>query len=219
MNKETEQLLNPVMASIQLTTIVKVSAILIYELGDGSTEIHVNCQPFSTEEYSVEAYFHGDFSEEELNVYRSSFAVNKIIKLTGDYRFFAGEGLILYHPTVEELEPPVAMELKRFFRKIRVWMDDVRSMPATFDEHIRTAPEAIALLESGCVKSISLDHDLGDEKNGTGYDVAVAIERGAHDGTIPPLKVCIHSANPVGRKNMTAAITNAKKYWASEVEV
>ena len=36
--------------------------------------------------------------------------------------------------------------------------------------------EAIALLESGAVEELSLDHDLGDDERGTGYDVVLWIE-------------------------------------------
>jgi len=33
--------------------------------------------------------------------------------------------------------------------------------------------EAIALLETGQVRELSLDHDLGDDTRGTGYDVVL----------------------------------------------
>ena len=35
----------------------------------------------------------------------------------------------------------------------------------------------IALLEAGNVTEISLDHDLGDDDRGTGYDVILWIEQ------------------------------------------
>jgi len=96
---------------------------------------------------------------------------------------------------------------------MKVWLDDERKMPEGFDIHVFTAREAITLLATGKVTFISLDHDLGDEKNGTGYDVACYLEEAAFSETIGPLQVQIHSANPVGRMRMQQAIENAKIYW------
>jgi len=97
---------------------------------------------------------------------------------------------------------------------MKVWLDDERPMPPEFDRHAKTADEAIALLESGSVTFISLDHDLGEAKNGTGYDVACFIEYGAYSRLLAPIEVLIHSANPVGRMRMEQAIINAKYYWS-----
>lgn len=100
---------------------------------------------------------------------------------------------------------------------MKVWLDDVREMPSNFDIHVKTANEAIALLKTGNVICISLDHDLGDHYAtccGTGYQVAKFIEEKAHLGTLPKLQWFIHSANPVGRKNMIAALQRADLYWS-----
>lgn len=97
---------------------------------------------------------------------------------------------------------------------IKVWLDDERPMPAGFDRHVRTANEAIDIIKSGGVSLISLDHDLGEDSNGTGYDVAKFIEEGAFLGTVPPMEVRVHSANPVGASRMRMCIENAKRYWA-----
>ena len=95
----------------------------------------------------------------------------------------------------------------------RVWLDDERPMPEGFDLHVKTAREAISLIKSGVVHSISLDHDLGDDANGTGYDVAKFIEEGAFQGSIAPMEISVHSANPVGSNNMRKCIDNAKRFW------
>ena len=95
----------------------------------------------------------------------------------------------------------------------KVWLDDERPMPSDFHMHVKTATEAIAVLESMPVSVISLDHDLGEGSAGTGYEVATYIEQSAYNGTIDPIEVRIHSANPVGRQNMAAAIANAQRYW------
>lgn len=82
---------------------------------------------------------------------------------------------------------------------MRIWLNDGRAMPPEFDRHVKTADEAIVFLESGTVTLISLDYDLGDSKNGTGYDVACFIEHGAYSRLLAPIEVLLHSANPVGR--------------------
>lgn len=97
----------------------------------------------------------------------------------------------------------------------KVWLDDERPMPEGFDKHVRTAGDAMDLLKSGGVSFISLDHDLGNDSNGTGYDVAKFIEEGAFLGTVPPMDVRVHSANPVGAAKIRMCIENAKKYWRS----
>lgn len=96
---------------------------------------------------------------------------------------------------------------------VRLWLDDLRPMPKGFDLHVRTATEAIEVLGSGLVSGISLDHDLGAEENGTGYDVAKFIEERAYYGTLDPMDVEVHSANPVGAKNMQRCIDNANRFW------
>jgi hypothetical protein len=61
--------------------------------------------------------------------------------------------------------------------------------------------------------STSLDHDLGDDSNGTGYNVACYIEEAAYTGQLRPQEIYIHSANPVGRMNKESAIARAKENW------
>lgn len=86
-------------------------------------------------------------------------------------------------------------------------------MPAGFTLHARTSREAIDALTIGGVSVISLDHDLGDEANGTGYDVAKFIEEGAFHGTLAPIETKIHSANPVGASRMKMCLDNARRFW------
>lgn len=103
---------------------------------------------------------------------------------------------------------------------MKVWLDDVREKPPDLDYHARTAAEAIRLLESKVVQLISLDHDLGDDENGTGYEVAKWIEARAFawgqgdEGGLSPLVWAVHSQNPVGHGNMTQALRNADRFWA-----
>ncbi len=87
---------------------------------------------------------------------------------------------------------------------MKVFLDDERGAPRTWTR-VRTATEAIALLNAGVVEEISLDHDLGDDRAGTGYDVLLWIERAVVErGFIPPL-LWIHTANSPARDRMLAA--------------
>jgi hypothetical protein len=68
--------------------------------------------------------------------------------------------------------------------------------------------EAIALLQTSQVTEISLDHDLGDDDRGTGYDVLLWIEEAMRlRGFVPPRRH-VHSANPAARVRMLAAMAS-----------
>ena len=88
---------------------------------------------------------------------------------------------------------------------MRVFLDDERTTP---DGWVRVywPDEAIALLETGQVDELSLDHDLGDDQRGTGYDVVLWVEEAvALRGFLPP-KMSVHSANSSARQKMQAGI-------------
>lgn len=96
---------------------------------------------------------------------------------------------------------------------MKVYLDDERPTPEGW-HRVYTANEAITLLRAGVVEDISLDHDLGDDqKFGTGYDVASFIEEQAFLGEMNRVRWFIHSANPVGRANMKAALERADDFW------
>lgn len=96
---------------------------------------------------------------------------------------------------------------------MKIWLDDIREKPADFDIWLKSADAAIHALGSGGVTVISLDHDLGDESEKTGYDVAKYIEEAAYKKLLAPVKVLIHSGNPVGRRNIQRAINRAQLFW------
>ncbi len=88
---------------------------------------------------------------------------------------------------------------------MRIFLDDERATP---DGWVRVfwPDEAIALLEAGGVTDLSLDHDLGDDERGTGYDVVLWIEEAvATRGFVPP-RMAVHSANSSARVKMEAGI-------------
>lgn len=107
---------------------------------------------------------------------------------------------------------------------IDLWLDDRRDPNSPETQQIygskpgmtwaKTAQEAISILASGNVRSISFDHDLGPrELVGDGHQVANYIERQAYDGTLPRLQWRVHSDNGVGRDNIIRAMTSAERFW------
>lgn len=88
---------------------------------------------------------------------------------------------------------------------MKIYLDDLRPAPPGWTL-VAWPDEVISLLRSGKVTDLSLDHDLGDDQRGTGYDVLLWIEEAvAIDGFIPP-KITVHSANPAAVLRMEAAL-------------
>lgn len=88
---------------------------------------------------------------------------------------------------------------------MKVYLDDERRAPEGW-RRVETAAEAIALLESGEVRELSLDHDLGDDAQGTGYDVVLWIEQAvALRGFVPP-RIHVHTANVSARRKMEQGV-------------
>lgn len=88
---------------------------------------------------------------------------------------------------------------------MRIYLDDQRSAPHGW---VRAywPQEVIWLLENATVETISLDHDLGDDQRGTGYDVILWIEEAVATRGYKPPTILIHSANPPARFRMEAGI-------------
>lgn len=88
---------------------------------------------------------------------------------------------------------------------MKVFLDDLRPAP---DGWVRVfwPDEAIALLKTGKVTDISLDHDLGDDQQGTGYDVLLSIEEAVATDNFKVPRMIVHSANPAAKARMEAAV-------------
>ncbi len=85
---------------------------------------------------------------------------------------------------------------------------------------VKSAFEAITLLETGHVVEMSLDFDLGDPNEvGDGYMVAVWIEERAatDDDYVPPI-LHVHSSNVGGRPRLEAAIASIELIVAKRSE-
>lgn len=78
---------------------------------------------------------------------------------------------------------------------------------------VRTTKDAIAILSTGIVTEVSLDHDLGREDvYGTGYDVLIWIERQVHTNkSFECPTIHIHTANPSAAKKMRQGVESIKK--------
>ena len=97
---------------------------------------------------------------------------------------------------------------------MRVFLDDERRPPEGW-RLVRWPEEAIALLQSGDVEEISLDHDLGDDDHGTGYDVITWIERAVVEEGFRAPVIYVHSANSAARRRMDAGIESIKRLMRS----
>ena len=87
-----------------------------------------------------------------------------------------------------------------------LWIDDKRPAPEPF-RHCRNYKSAIASINyfstcEGGIDFISFDHDLGEKKSG--YDIAKYIV----EEHIPIGAFAVHSANPVGAKNIRELLTH-----------
>lgn len=96
-------------------------------------------------------------------------------------------------------------------KPIYIFVDDCRSCPEEAKNAyptitVRTFGSAIELIRyfslNGDKVIVDFDHDLGEEK--TGYDIAKIIVA----EQLPIDSYCVHSANPVGRYNITQLLDN-----------
>ena len=96
-------------------------------------------------------------------------------------------------------------------RVIKIWLDDIRPVPTGF-VGTKSVNETIKVITSAeredvIIELLDLDHDLGDYAV-DGGDAIKLLDFLAERGTFYPIK--IHTANPVGRKNMERML---ERYW------
>ena len=96
---------------------------------------------------------------------------------------------------------------------MRVYLDDERDTPSGW-VRVYWPDEAIELLETNEVREISLDHDLGDDDRGTGYDVVLWIEEAVATRGFKPPEIRVHSANSSARDKMEAGIRSIRRMTA-----
>ena len=95
---------------------------------------------------------------------------------------------------------------------MKVWLDDERPAPEGWHRCYWPA-EVTALLKTGKVEAMSLDHDLGDDERGTGYDVLRWLEQHVWETGMKPPRIKIHTANPSARVKMTLAKRQIHRIW------
>lgn len=88
---------------------------------------------------------------------------------------------------------------------MKLYVDDIRIAPKGWVQ-AWNAREALALIKEGNVTHLSLDHDLGDPGEATGYDIMCWIEMAVYDNLIELPDLNFHTANPTGRDNMQACL-------------
>jgi len=90
-------------------------------------------------------------------------------------------------------------------RLMKIYLDDERIAPPGWVQ-VRWPEEAIEHLKSGQVTELSLDHDLGDDERGTGYDVILWLEEAVATRGFRPPAVAVHSANISAKLKMESGI-------------
>jgi hypothetical protein len=88
---------------------------------------------------------------------------------------------------------------------MKVYLDDIR-IPTSDWVRARWPIDVIKLLKTGLVTEISLDHDLGNDNRGTGYDVLLWIEEAVANTSFIPPKITIHTSNTSAYQKMEAAV-------------
>lgn len=118
-----------------------------------------------------------------------------------------------------------------------LWLDDLRD-PAdpkiirafgtdpTTHVWVKTPQEAVDALISQEWDMVSFDNDLGLDippvpeghpasRMTEGRHVAAFVEEGAYFGTLAPMNLRVHSANPPAAMEICAAIRKANHYWST----
>lgn len=91
---------------------------------------------------------------------------------------------------------------------IKIWVDDVRPMPGSYNYHCYTVDDTIELIyameKAGhTIALIDLDHDAGEFEYAGGDYIRILdfLEDYGYEGAIR-----LHTMNPVGRQNMETII-------------
>jgi len=100
----------------------------------------------------------------------------------------------------------------------KIWIDDVRTPPDDSWTWCKSSKEAIDLIDAIYILEretrprfeISFDHDLGGDD--TTIPVAKRFEELAFHGCSFALEWHIHSANPVGKKNLIRILESMERF-------
>lgn len=107
---------------------------------------------------------------------------------------------------------------------MKLWLDDIRPVPDDTWTRAYNAEEAIEYLKTGQVVEASLDHDLGaclSCGNCSGYSSKCGCRCHLSGNFVTnwmvtegvfPVKVTVHSQNPIGAQNMVATLNRYGPY-------
>jgi len=102
------------------------------------------------------------------------------------------------------------MILTELNQALKLFVDDIRDPAGRGWTVARTYDEAIEELSTKNYDIVSLDHDIAsyreDGREMTGYDIALWLAERKHNGGHVPYHIYIHSANPVGQRNIQSVI-------------
>lgn len=90
---------------------------------------------------------------------------------------------------------------------MKLFVDDIRNPPDDSWHLARSSEEAIKMCQAVWPSELALDHDLGGEDRI--MDFLKSLQEMSEDKPIPKWK--IHSANPVGRKNIKSFMMSWEK--------
>ena len=93
---------------------------------------------------------------------------------------------------------------------MKLYVDDIRIAPEGWVQ-AWNAREAIEQLRTLTVTELSLDHDLGDPGEDTGYDIMGWIEVRVYHENFPLPDIKFHTANPAGRENMQRCLDSIQR--------
>jgi len=96
---------------------------------------------------------------------------------------------------------------------MKIFIDDIRDAPDDSWILFRDTPTALSFIKANIkeITEISFDHDMGDEM--TTRSIALWLEESAWtSGSQYDFVTRIHSANPIGRKWLKAALEHCSNY-------
>jgi hypothetical protein len=105
---------------------------------------------------------------------------------------------------------------------MKLFVDDERNPPDETWDVARNYSEALDKLTNNKYDVLSLDHDIAsfdpDGREKTGYDITLWLVDKHHSNRYfhVPSKIKVHSANPVGKKNMESVIRRYLLGYVSE---
>jgi len=91
---------------------------------------------------------------------------------------------------------------------MKLWIDDIRPAPQGW-RWAKTFAQAIEILQTQPISTVSFDHDLADgegDDGKTGYHIALWLAERAFHGILVPETYYVHSANAVGRERIQGVI-------------